>query len=579
MCLNDLSNLKIREKLAKENAESSKTEKRRLRKIFKELSSRCMLPNSGIDKEQFLRLTSLPGLLGEQVFAALDEDDDKVLDVKEFINGIVNLYKGDLETISETIFRIFDFNKNGYIASQDVLYILKYLPKECSKCRKSLRVNWNYQEKVAEFFSQRDFVRAEEFEDILKDCLEIPELVLQSVFNSLPLVFDQAMLPQRLITYSSDSVEFEGSLSFNERTYKFLLKNQSLYYFQKENSEVPAGIILVMDLFVEKKDSLCFQLKNSRFNYEFFTQDEVETDKWIKKIKEANKYKEIQDDYKLEHVLGEGAYGKVMLGENLYTGKKVAVKIISKEPLDKRSETRLWREISILGMCKHPNLLELEEVYETATKLYIVTKYVSGGSLFQYLKENNFKVSESFSKKIILDIATALGFLHSFGIIHRDIKLENVLVEIKHNKVKAKIIDFGLSCILGPSQNSCEQVGTLKYASPELISRIPYRESVDVWGLGVIAYILLAGRMPFYGKTDQEIATRILKKPIEFEGEKWNHVSEGAKHILKMLLTRRPAQRMKLNELLSEPWLTDLKESDPTGLPTSSISPNPFLGK
>jgi len=124
------------------------------------------------------------------------------------------------------------------------------------------------------------------------------------------------------------------------------------------------------------------------------------------------------------------------------------------------------------------------------------------------------------------------------------------------------LIDFGMSCFLGPEQYSTEPVGTLKYAAPEVISRLPYRFKADCWSLGVILYILLMGRMPFYGKNDPSIAEKILRRPISVSSEKWASLSQAAKTIALGLLTRKAERRWELKEVLKSPWLTEDSATD-----------------
>ncbi|CAG9315579.1 unnamed protein product [Blepharisma stoltei] len=562
MCRNSLSSFKMRAALKLSGHDGSKTERRKLKRIFRELSKRCGQSDDGINRDQFLRFTKLSGILGEQLFNSLDEDEDNKLDIKEFLNGLILLYKGTFGEISEILFKIFDFSKSSHISSNDVLFILSYLPMYCPKCKKRLMVVWDYKEKVQELFEDRDYIHLEEFKESIQLNSEVGELVLQCIFNSFPAIIDECFLPKKLLCEGLENV-MEGKLIYSNRDYYFLLKNKSLYYAISKDrvASNPAGIIFASDLFVEESSGNSFVLKNTKFEYTFEAESLAQKEKWMASIRGETEFKDFYADYETTETIGKGAYGEVKLGRNKHTGNTVAVKVISKEPLDARSETRLRREINILKLITHESILRLESVYETANELFIVTDYISGGSLFTWLKDREFSIRENVAKKIIKDLANALEFLHSNGIIHRDLKLENILIETdKDRNLKPILIDFGLSCILGPHQYSQESVGTLKYASPEILSRIPYRESVDIWGLGVIAYILLVGRMPFYGKNDQDIATRILKKPIDLEGKNFCNISEAAKDVIKNLLTRRPANRISLSALLEHEWFLNEEE-------------------
>ncbi|OMJ76894.1 hypothetical protein SteCoe_23631 [Stentor coeruleus] len=554
MCHTFLSQFTRRRK-----GESSIKIRRKLKKIFKELAFRC----GGIylDRDQFLRLTELPGLLGEQVFNSLDEDEDNKLDVKEFVLGISIIYQGRLEAVTDFLFKIFNFSRNGQINRADVKCIYEYLPNHCQKCGKDFKPEWEISSKIEELFENDKYLFYEPFHERLIEDADFGEHVLQNILSFMPEIFNAIFIPK-----FSEKALMEGTLKFKNRVYYAILANKAINYSICKGGNIK-GMILVSDMFVEEKENCEFSIKNNKFTYDFTASSAEEQEKWLQKLKVVSKFRNISIDYSIsKRVIGKGAYGKVKLakklGENL-PEELVAIKIISKEPLDPRSETRLRREISILKICKHENIVQLKDIYETSKKLYIITEYIQGGSLFSWLKTRGFKVSEEITKVLIFQIANAVSYLHSYGICHRDIKLENILLETS-NGLKPKLIDFGLSCILGPGQYSQEAVGTLKYASPELISRIPYRETPDIWGIGVIMYILLTGKIPFYGENDQEIANRILKKKIDIENERWNGISQDAKEIVVKLLTRKASDRMKLQDLLIHNWFKDLNSIDIT---------------
>ena len=205
--------------------------------------------------------------------------------------------------------------------------------------------------------------------------------------------------------------------------------------------------------------------------------------------------------------IGRGGYSEVHLYIHIRNDVKVAVKTVRKEPLDQKSEERIRKEVDILKSISHENISTLYDYIERPLEIFIILEYIPGDNLFHWMRIRNFSVSESTTKFVIKELARTLVYLHTLGIVHRDIKMENVIVLSDKNRISTvKLIDFGLSTWLAPGQTVTESVGTLKYAAPEVISRVPYSTSVDVWGLGVIAYVLLAGNMPFYGKNDTEVA-------------------------------------------------------------------------
>ena len=164
------------------------------------------------------------------------------------------------------------------------------------------------------------------------------------------------------------------------------------------------------------------------------------------------------------------------------------------------------REIEILQLCQHPNIIKLLDTFENEDYIYIVMECLKGGDLFTYLEKRKFKISEARACEIIHSLAAALYYLHSYGIVHRDIKLDNILMEDDSETSEAKIVDFGLSKMIGPNEYCNEPFGTFGYVAPEVLSQEPYDKAVDIWGLGVVAYILLTGRSPFQENSEKASA-------------------------------------------------------------------------
>lgn len=164
-------------------------------------------------------------------------------------------------------------------------------------------------------------------------------------------------------------------------------------------------------------------------------------------------------------------------------------------------------EIETLKLCQHPNIMRLFDIFENTDYIYLVTEYLSGGNLYDYLKEKDFSISEKTACKLIYSISHALNYLHTFGIVHRDIKPENIVLAAPDDGSDVKIVDFGLARIFTPGELADDSVGTLCYAAPEILLGNKYDKMVDIWSLGVLAYLLLAGELPFFLKdNDKELA-------------------------------------------------------------------------
>ena len=476
-----------------------------------------------ISRNEFLNLIQLPGLLGEQLFNSFDLASTENIESREFVSGILTLYKANTRKVLELLFNLFDFNRNGFISAEDVSFLLNHLPSKCLRCHQTLRRFPDKENAVREFFCEYDYLGFEEFTEIVEQNLELMEVVLQGILSGIPEVVDECLelgnQPQEPIP-----------MKYRGKQYFCILKAGCLFYSTSTDLSNPKGLILLKDLHVEPSKRSSVVLKNNRFFYEFELSDSGLRDQFISQVKQVNNYRDFYSEYTIEKSLGRGAYGTVNLAFNKTTGEKAAVKVINKEPLDHKSARRIQNEINILQLVNHPCIANLIDKFETPDSIFIILEYIEGKNLFYYLQDFDFKIQEYEAKKIMKDITKALSYLHSLGVIHRDVKLENIVIDLDEEGIKrARIIDFGLSCLLGPGQTSQDPVGTLKYAAPEVISRIPYRETVDIWSLGVVSYILLLGRMPFYGKNDQDIAMSVLKKHLDFSPEKWEGVCEQAR--------------------------------------------------
>ena len=475
-----------------------------------------------------------------------------MLSISNFIVGMLTLYKGSINYVLELLFSLFDFKRVSFISIEDVLFLLNHLPKNNPSCSGDSPPELDLRAAARKLFSEGKFMNHESFIAAASENLEIPELLLSCLLNGAPRILDTCMgLDTDGEHFPVDQLEYRG------KKYNFQIRDLSIYYSSNDDITNPKGMILLNDLYVEPSEGNNFILKNGKFFYEFTGSSPAQRDTWVANIRQSTKFREFSSDYTFVQSLGKGAYGDVQL----YTksdGEQVAVKHIRKEPLEAKAEMRIRREVSILKIVNHESIAKLIDYYEKPLELFIVIEYVNGPNLFQWLQSKNFEVPEEAARVIIRKIAQALQYLHGLGIIHRDIKLENIIIDEDNGHIRdVKLIDFGLSCILGPGQTSQEPVGTLKYAAPEVISRVPYRETVDAWGIGVVAYICLIGRMPFFGKTESEIAMRIIKKQLEFDTERWMRVSEDAKIVVSRLLAKKAEERMTILELIDSHWLIE----------------------
>jgi len=215
-------------------------------------------------------------------------------------------------------------------------------------------------------------------------------------------------------------------------------------------------------------------------------------------LKAASLSMNFEEFYIEKELLGKGSMGDVKMCERLKDGKKYAVKIIQKNKQNRKDMELQKREIEALKMCQHPNLIGFYDFFENANLYHIVIEYLSGGDLFDYLERRDFKIDEARAKTITRQICSAVYYLHSYGIVHRDLKLENVMMTNDHDtQSMPKLVDFGLAGIKGPNLKFKDAVGTVSYAAPEVLKGHSYDKSIDIWSIGIIIYVLLIGYLPF----------------------------------------------------------------------------------
>lgn len=159
-------------------------------------------------------------------------------------------------------------------------------------------------------------------------------------------------------------------------------------------------------------------------------------------------------------------------------------------------------------------------------------EFLAGGDFFSYLEKRKFRISEDRARKLTHQIATAIYYLHSFGIAHRDLKPENILMVDETDDADIKLVDFGLSKTFGPGEICKEPFGTLCYVAPEILLQRSYDKSVDMWSLGVIVHLMLSGTLPFDSEDDREIARKTIYDEVTLGHPSWAKVSDDAKDLV-----------------------------------------------
>uniref|UniRef100_A0A8C7FXD7 Serine/threonine-protein kinase DCLK2 n=1 Tax=Oncorhynchus kisutch TaxID=8019 RepID=A0A8C7FXD7_ONCKI len=263
----------------------------------------------------------------------------------------------------------------------------------------------------------------------------------------------------------------------------------------------------------------------------------------------------ISDKYKVGKIIGDGNFAVVKDCVERSTGQEFALKIIDKARCCGK-EHLIENEVAVLRRVRHPSIIQLIEVDDTPTELYLVMELVKGGDLFDAITCST-KYTERDASAMVFNLAGAIQYLHRMDIVHRDIKPENLLVcEYLDGTKSLKLGDFGLATVVeGPLYTVC---GTPTYVAPEIIAETGYGLKVDIWAAGVITYILLCGFPPFRSENNiqEELFDQILKGELEFPSPDWDTVSLPAKMLIGQMLQVNADIRYSAEEVLSHPWVT-----------------------
>lgn len=274
--------------------------------------------------------------------------------------------------------------------------------------------------------------------------------------------------------------------------------------------------------------------------------------------------------YELGKLLGQGTFAKVYHARNLKTGMSVAIKMIDKEKVLKVGMTKqIKREISVMGLVMHPNIVQLYEVLASKTKIYFVLEYVRGGELFNKVSKGRLK--EDVARKCFQQLISAVNFCHIRGVYHRDLKPENLLLDENGN---LKVSDFGLSALSaskrqdGLLHTTC---GTPAYVAPEVIHQRGYDGAkADIWSCGVILYVLMTGYLPFHDPNLMEMYRKILKAEFKFP----NWFPPEVQRLISKILDPNPNTRISMSKIMENPWFRKGFVSKPAGVEMVGKVPN-----
>ena len=404
----------------------------------------------------------------------------------------------------------------------------------------------------------------------------------QFVINKLE--FKGKSIKQLMKEHLNSETNLNKDINNNNLIQKSSTLNYSLFHKNKNEKIVDISIpsVSTEDEEIKKEEKIRFKINPITIS----TKKEIsEKEKLDKKIiskiiieDDTNKtkttiytttsslQKDINNIYNFKEIIGKGAFGIVRTGyrkKELSPHRIYAIKSIYKKNLKKKDINNLEREIDILSSLDHPNISRFYEAFHDKNHFNIVMELCRGKSLSNFLKSNGGHLDEQKSRIIIMKILHAVNYCHSLGIVHCDLKPENIIFEIPKeetedsdennnlNFLDIKIVDFGLSSRIKKNQKLNNTVGTPYFIAPETLKG-EYDEKCDIWSIGVILYYMLIGKFPFFSEENYEIFQKIEKEEPNYYNLK---VSENAKDFLKKCLIKDPKLRPSAKECLSHKWL------------------------
>ena len=344
----------------------------------------------------------------------------------------------------------------------------------------------------------------------------------------------------------------------------FKLIGRDFYYFKNKDDTSHKGMHNLSGIYVkpgekvviEDKTFFTFSILYPQKARTYYIEDENEYKDWLNKLHLSIDYKNLLDLYDIKEKIGKGKFGLVKHAIHKESGKEVAIKIMAKKNMSTSDLELAKTEIDILKICNHPNIIKLYDVFDTPDYIYIIMEYCSGKDLFSYIEKRNYKLPEPRAAEIIHKLSMAIFYIHSYGIIHRDLKPENILMTDNTDKADIRLLDFGLSKIVGPTEKCTEPYGTLSFVAPEVLKGKPYEKSVDLWSIGIIAYLLMCGFLPFDDEhSEREIARQTIQDPVPYPMDIWKNLSVEAKEFVASLLKKNPEDRIGIKEVLNSKWI------------------------
>jgi hypothetical protein len=390
------------------------------------------------------------------------------------------------------------------------------------------------------------------FEDFWKFYSNFQEIskVFSGAFNEIIWKNSEVELTRERTSNCEENEKFcENviSLKHNTKVFAVINKRVVIFYNDEMKNEVIDLVYLPGSILKIENNKINIHSKpDSHPRCSFILNNLEKLALWEEILRKKTRIQAFSDHYELKELLGSGKYSEVYKGFSWKTRELFAVKIIKKYGSDIQEKEMVFNEYHLLQLQSHKNIVKFKGFIDTLSHFYIIEELAEGKPLQKIFHS----LTEKEKKIIIKEILETLQYLHSIGIVHRDIKMENIVVNREDENIQVKLVDFGLSELKLPNKKLRSFCGTVAYMAPEFHLRESYDQSVDIWSLGVMAYTMIAKKFPFNGINEKEIISRILSCAPDF-----SKFSDVQREFVESLLNKDPAGRLTASEALNHPWI------------------------
>ena len=500
-----------------------------------------------------------------------EENIEEINEIENKINGKKNsskkLYKNNILTSTNNIDSMNPDLSHKEIDSINISK--KDKDRTFSSLKKQIEIKINDEENEEENEEEKDENKNKGFSQINNDkTINLENSKNEHKLNIGPINIKDKLSKRNYIKYailekdneSEDNSNIKMNINNNLKENKEIYKEPKFKYYisrnEMSNENYSTNLDTIPIKFVRKYTTSTKKYKNNFILGGLLLNEEKNLSLSFENLVNLQTGKPSRK-YKVLAVLGNGSYGKVYKAKNIVTDNLVAIKSIKKKKENNGGRIDIENEINVLKKLSHPNIVKIYEFYDIKEKYYLITEFCKYGELYQYLK---FNFSEKQLCVLFYQVFSGLIYLHDNNVIHRDLKLENIMIDsIEKDNISCepyfyiKIIDFGSAKIFSKQKSEKEIIGSSYYMAPEVLKQ-NYNEKCDTWSVGVVLYMLLTKKAPFNGKNNEVIIEKIEEGNYDRKSKKLMEYSQEVRDLLNNLLEIDVNKRFSAKQALNHSW-------------------------